>query len=63
MPNMQLHMPILARHEGIWDGVYRYYDANGNKIDEHKSRLICRFTDDETAPYHQTNHYSWDDRK
>ena len=53
-------MPLLARHEGVWDGVYTYYDGAGDKIDEHKSRLFCRFTDGE-HPYHQTNHYMWDD--
>lgn len=40
MPDMKMHMPNLARHEGVWDGVYRYYDANGDKVDEHKSRLV-----------------------
>ncbi|MGY0557778.1 MULTISPECIES: hypothetical protein [unclassified Lysobacter] len=63
MPDMQRHMPSLARHEGVWDGVYRYYDAEGNKYDEHRSRLICRFTGDEKIPYHQTNQYSWADGK
>ncbi|MFN7053927.1 DUF3598 domain-containing protein [Hyphomonas sp.] len=53
-------MPLLARHEGVWEGVYRYYDAAGNKIDEHRSRLLCRFPG--TGPaYHQTNLYKWDD--
>ena len=50
-------MPLLARHEGMWEGYYRYYDARGEKIDEHKSRLICRIRDD--AEYHQTNLYRW----
>jgi len=54
-------MPLLARHEGVWDGFYRYYDADGNKVDEHRSRLFCRFPDDGPHPYHQTNHYTWDD--
>lgn len=52
-------MPLLARHEGVWDGWYRHYDAQGNKIDEHKSRLICRIRDD--REYHQTNLYRWSD--
>ena len=56
MPDMKMHMPNLARHEGVWDGVYRYYDANGDKVDEHRSRLVCRITGDEQVPYHQTNH-------
>ncbi|KKW90687.1 hypothetical protein YP76_19195 [Sphingobium chungbukense] len=54
-------MPLLARHEGVWDGVYTYYNAAGEKIDEHKSRLFCRFPEGGEFPYHQTNHYLWDD--
>jgi len=54
-------MPILARHEGVWEGVYRTYDPDGNKIDEHKSRLICRFPSEGPYEYHQTNHYVWPD--
>lgn len=54
-------MPTLARHEGVWEGHYRYFDAEGNKIDEHHSRLVCRFMDDEEVPYHQTNYYTWED--
>ena len=54
-------MPLLARHEGVWDGYYRYFDNSGNKVDEHKSRILCRMigTDD----YHQTNYYFWADGK
>lgn len=40
--DLRAHMPLLTRQEGVWEGVYRYYDADGNKIDEHRSRLICR---------------------
>lgn len=58
---MKLEMPVLARHEGIWEGMYRHYNADGEKIDEHKSRLVCRFPDDDAKPYHQTNHYTWAD--
>lgn len=54
-------MPLLAKHEGVWEGVYRYYDADGNKIDEHRSRLICRFPDNEEFEYRQSNHYTWGD--
>jgi hypothetical protein len=54
-------MPILARHEGVWDGSYKYYNAAGILVDEHKSRLFCRLTDSETHPYHQTNYYTWAD--
>lgn len=54
-------MPVLARHEGVWDGVYVYYNAAGVKIDEHQSRLLCRFPAQGPHPYHQTNFYTWAD--
>lgn len=54
-------MPLLARHEGVWEGWYRTFDRDGNKVDEHRSRLICRFPEGGTYPYHQTNIYSWED--
>jgi len=25
--DMKQQMPTLARHEGIWEGMYRHYDA------------------------------------
>lgn len=50
-------MPILTRHNGVWDGYYRYYNAQGDKIDEHRSRLLCRFVSDNE--YRQTNYYYW----
>lgn len=59
MATLKEKIPLIARNEGVWDGFYRYYDLAGDKIDEHKSRLICRFPtlDD----YHQTNLYFWAD--
>lgn len=61
MTDIRQAMPILARHEGVWDGWYRYYDPQGDKVDEHSSRLVCRFPDAGPVPYHQTNHYRWAD--
>ena len=57
---MSLHetMPLISSNEGVWEGWYRYFDIDGNKIDEHRARLLCRFPDEET--YHQTNYYFWD---
>ena len=52
-------IPLLARSEGVWEGYYRYYDIDGTKVDEHKSRLLCRLISDEE--YHQTNYYFWSD--
>ncbi len=56
-------MPLLARHEGVWDGTYSYFNAQNEKIDEHASRLLCRMTGKDDIPYHQTNHYTWPDGK
>ena len=64
MPSDIKHaMPLLARNEGIWEGWYRYFDQDGNKVDEHRSRLVCRFPEEGPLPYHQTNHYTWADGK
>jgi hypothetical protein len=54
-------MPLLARHEGVWDGAYSYFNSANEKIDEHASRLFCRFPEAGPYPYHQTNHYRWPD--
>lgn len=54
-------MPLLARHEGVWDGTYTYYNAAGEQVDQHSSRLFCRLIGDGPHPYHQTNHYTWPD--
>jgi hypothetical protein len=61
MTEIRRAMPLLAANEGVWDGWYRHTDAEGNKIDEHRSRLICRFPADGEYPYHQTNLYTWED--
>lgn len=53
--------PLLARHEGVWEGWYRYIDVNGKQIDAHHARLICRIPDDTPNIYHQTNNYTWED--
>ncbi len=55
-------MPLLAKHEGEWDGVYTHVDADGNIIDQHKSHLSCTFpSGDDGGDYVQVNTYTWDD--
>ena len=54
-------MPLLARHEGVWDGTYTYFNARDEEIDRHSSRLFCRIPDEGDYPYHQTNYYTWPD--
>ncbi len=59
--SLKVQMPMLARNEGVWEGYYRLYNADGEKIDQHKARLVCRIYDDKD--YHQTNLYRWEDGK
>ncbi|MEQ8676126.1 MAG: DUF3598 family protein [Aggregatilineales bacterium] len=53
-------MPVLARHEGDWYGVYVHVDANGNEVDRHYSHLISVYPQDGSCNYHQTNRYGWE---
>ncbi len=60
-------MPQFARHEGVWAGTYRHYNAAGTLVDEHQSRVICRFPEDgddiakDAVDYLQTAEFSWAD--
>lgn len=54
-------MPLLAGQAGVWEGTYRYYDADGRLVDEHASRLTCRVAPGDGHDYHQTNLYTWAD--
>ncbi len=63
MSNLSLRetFPQLALHAGVWEGWYRYIDVDGNQIDAHKSKLVCRLPENQPDLYHQTNHYTWED--
>lgn len=61
MSDIRTDMPVLARHEGEWEGVYIHVDAEGREVDRHKSALQCRFPADGEYPYYQINTYTWDD--
>lgn len=52
-------LPIIARHEGVWEGVYRRYDAQGQSIGTHRSRVVMRFRPEAASDefYDQTNIY------
>lgn len=57
-------MPLLARHEGEWEGTYTYVDASGEIVDQHRSHLTCAFpTEESGVDYHQINRYEWDDKE
>lgn len=61
MDTIRTEMPVLARHEGEWEGEYIHVDTNNVEIDRHRAHLQCRFTDDPACPYHQINTYTWPD--
>ncbi|MEO3870244.1 DUF3598 family protein [Nonomuraea sp. B12E4] len=56
---LRADMPLLARHEGEWEGEYRHLGRDGTLLDRHRVRMTCAIVDDTT--YHQTNRYTWDD--
>lgn len=63
MSNIRTEMPVLARHEGEWEGTYIHMDTDGREIDRHKAELQCRFPTEGPFAYHQINLYTWDDGK
>jgi hypothetical protein len=63
MSNIKEEMPLLARHEGEWEGVYTEFDPDGNIIDRHQSHLSCTFPESGPYPYYQINRYTWKDGK
>jgi hypothetical protein len=57
---LRRRLPVVCRHEGVWEGVYRRYDAAGKPLGEHRSRVVIRLRDDPKGGadlLHQSNHY------
>ncbi len=48
-------LPVLARHEGTWDGTFRRYDADGKLVAEFPSVITTEFPEDGADAYLQTN--------
>ncbi|MDD9802543.1 MAG: DUF3598 domain-containing protein [Deltaproteobacteria bacterium] len=61
MIDLRKEMPVLARHEGVWEGRYLLVDLEGKPLDSHASHLECSFPDSGEFPYMQVNTYTWDD--
>ena len=61
MDDIRKGMPVLARHEGEWEGEYIHVDTDNNVLDRHRSRLQCLFPAEGPYAYHQINTYTWDD--
>lgn len=61
MTGIRQGMPVLARHEGAWEGEYIHVDTHNVVIDRHKSHLQCVFPASGPYAYHQINTYTWPD--
>jgi hypothetical protein len=54
-------MPAMLRHDGVWEGLYRHVDVDGNLLDMHRTRVRCEFPTEGPYAYVQYNHFMWDD--
>lgn len=57
---LQKRLPITCRHEGVWDGIYRRYDASGRPLGEHRLRVVIRLREDPAGGnelLQQSNYY------
>ena len=61
MTDLRKLMPVLARHEGEWEGEYIHVDPDNTVIDRHKANLSCRFPTEGPYAYYQINTYTWPD--
>jgi len=61
--DLRREMPVLARHEGDWEGEYLHLNTAGKVLDRHGSHLSCMFPFEGQYAYYQINRYRWDDGK
>jgi hypothetical protein len=54
-------MPMLLRHRGVWEGLYRLVDTAGTLVEWHHSRIEVRFPEQGPHDYVQRNHFRWPD--
>jgi hypothetical protein len=56
--------PVMARHEGVWQGIHRKLDAAGNPTRSYRSTVIVRYMDAEPdgTVMRQTDIHHFDDR-
>ncbi len=48
--------PLLAKHEGQWEGTFKFYDeATGEVTEQHDSFLVITFPTDGSCDYQQVN--------
>jgi len=52
-------MPIMRKHEGVWEGKYTHLALDGTVLDQHASCVECKFPTTGPYAYIQFNHFSW----
>ena len=43
-------LPVMSNSEGVWEGMYRRYDAEGKFMSAHRSRVVFRLLRDRPGP-------------
>lgn len=55
------HIPLLARHVGVWEGEYTHIAPDRSVQEQLLFRILVELPDDGPAAYRQTSHYWWAD--
>ena len=63
MSIIKARLPLLARHEGIWEGTYRFITPQLAVNDQYDFRITVSFPDDGQGgiTYRQESAYRWPD--
>lgn len=61
MNPIRQNIPLLARHEGIWEGEYTHVAPDRSVQEQQLFRILVEFPDDDLMAYRQTSHYWWPD--
>lgn len=55
-------LPALVRQQGVWQGTFQRFDADGTLQDRFASTVVVRIEEEGgRLRYHQSNHYRWPD--
>jgi hypothetical protein len=55
---IEASLPVMARHAGVWCGVFRRYDGEGGLVETFPTEVSIRFPRDGASDYEQINRYS-----
>lgn len=54
-------MPVLAKHEGTWEGAYTFVDLRGEVQDQYDFSIDVALSAEDRHAYQQTSRYRWKD--